>query len=209
MLLEAFSYGKWLALPPPRQAFGTMLRCLIVMQWLCVNAAAGAQARLRGASVGSRGMARKIDETVSALAISRLEEIHSTDGQFSFSDNAVPAVACLSWALVSLQHMVKAKHLIDSFTVEGEFDRAIEQIEDSLGGFGRNNFAMLDDQTKRQKQMKRPLTAEETKLVADALACGVTEDHLRSDDLLSFDDGGEWPAPNPKRKVSKNDEFWI
>lgn len=191
MLLEMFAHSRWRALPPQRQVFGVMLRCLVVMQWFCVDSSAGKQARLRGSGVGSRGIAQKIDESVDRFAQLRL------GAERDFCHDAVPAMVSLSWALCALQHMVKAKRLMDSFTVEGEFDTR----EHDERGFGRTNFATLDDQTKRQKQMLRPLTAEESKLRKDAIVAGVTEDKLHEQDLLSYDDGGEWPCPNPKRKI--------
>jgi Ca2+-binding EF-hand superfamily protein len=196
IMLEMFEHSKWRALPQQRQVFGTMLRCLVTMQWFCFDSAAGMQSRLRGSGVGSRGVAQRIEESIDHIAQQRIEQLLAGAAR-DFCHDAVPAMASLSWALCSLQQMVKAKHLIDSFTVEGEFDMR-EQDE---RGFGRTNFATLDDQTKRQRQMRRPLTSEESQLVKDAIIAGVTEDHLREEDLLSYDNGGEWPCPNPKRKI--------
>jgi hypothetical protein len=185
MLFEMFEHFEWRALPPHRQAFGVMLRCLVIMQWFCVDSSVGKQSTLS---------AQRIDESVGRFAQLRLDQLVA-GAEREFCHDAVPAMASLSWALCALQQMVEAKHLIDSFTVE--FDIREHDERD----FGRTNFATLDDQTKRQKQLRRPLTSEESDLMKKAIAAGVPEDHLCEQVLLSYDNANEWPCPNPKRKI--------
>ena len=54
------------------------------------------------------------------------------------------------------------------------------------------DFVRLVDKTKRQRQMKRPLTPEEKELVRAAVAVGVPADTLSESELLTFDCAGEW-----------------
>ena len=85
---------------------------------------------------------------------------------------------------------MEARQLCRSITVE------MDVLDDADAGAQsprlNTDFVRLVDKTKRQRQMKRPLTPEEKELVRAAVAVGVPADTLSESELLTFDCAGEW-----------------
>ena len=180
MLLELCGSHTFRAVPPERRCFGTMLRCLVVIQWLHVDDNRGPCSQRTGA---------KIEESLHQLCQPRLVAL-SRGAAADFCEDGLPAIASLAWALLSLRQMMEARQLCRSITVE------MDVLDDADAGSQsprlNTDFVRLVDKTKRQRQMKRPLTPEEKELVRAAVAVGVPADTLSESELLTFDCAGEW-----------------